>query len=361
MMLPRGLRQEDESLAGFVRRRFGREALERMAQPMASGIYGADPEVLSLQATMPRFLEWEQQYGSVIRGLRAERGRNAAAVACRGSDTARSSATASGPRYGLFVTLADGLQTLVEALAARLPSGVVRFGCEVAGLQPDGRDGEPRWRVMLADGEMLGADGVCVALPAHRAATLIRGFDGALADDLSAIRYTSVAVVHLAYRRADVRHPLDGFGFVVPAAERRPILGCTFSSVKFLQRAPEDAVLLRAFLGGELQAAAYALDDAAMLEAVRREVETLLGIGAPPLWSGVTRHPEAIPQFHVGHLQRVEVLERRAASWPGLALAGNAYRGLGVPDCVRSGEQAAEALLKQLEGSSCVKREAQDP
>lgn len=341
LVLPRGPAASDESLADFVRRRFGREALERMAQPMVSGVYGADPQALSAQATMPRFRDMERRYRSVIRGLRAAERRERRRSSVR---------EAGGPRYGLFVTLADGLQTLVEVLAARLPSGAVRLGCEVAGLQPIARDGATRWRIALTGGETIEAEGVCVASPAHRAAALVRGFDGALADELAAIRHTSLAVVHLAYRRADVRHPLNGFGFVVPATERRPLLGCTFSSVKFPRRAPEGSVLLRAFLGDELQAGAYALDEPSLVTLMRHEVETLLGIGAPPLWSDVTRHPAAIPQFRVGHLDRMASLERRLATWPGLALAGNAYRGLGIPDCVHSGEQAAEQLWKDVTG-----------
>ncbi len=339
LALPCGPAVADESLAAFVLRRFGREALDRMAQPMVSGIYGADPEVLSLRATMPRFLDLERRYRSVTRGLWIETRQRRAAASDR---------QASGPRYSLFVTLDDGLQVLVNALVDRLPGGSVRYGAPVESVQRVNDGSSARWRVVLRSGEMIDADGVCVALPSYRAATLLRGLDPELAQQLSAVRYTSVAVVNLAYRRVDIRHPLNGFGFVVPSAERRPILGCTFSSVKFPGRAPEGSVLLRAFLGGEMQEDIYAMEDAALLDRVQRELAMLLGIGAPPLWMTLDRHPAAIPQFRVGHLDRVAAIEQQLSSWPGLALVGNGYRGLGIPDCIHGGEQAADRLLQTL-------------
>jgi oxygen-dependent protoporphyrinogen oxidase len=189
-------------------------------------------------------------------------------------------------------------------------------------------------------------DAVCLALPSHRASGLIEPFDPGQAAKLAAIPYASVMTMNLAYRREDIPHPLDGFGFVVPAIERRALLGCTFSSVKFPGRAPEGHVLLRAFLSGSRLAHE---EDAALVAAVRGDLRDLLGVTEPPLFTVLCRQRQAMAQYTVGHLNRVEAIETAAARHPGLALAGNAYRGIGVPDCVRSGERAAEQLFEALD------------
>ena len=322
--------QADESLGAFVRRRLGREALERVAQPLVAGIYTADPDDLSLSATMPRFKELERRERSVILAMwRAARRAPAEA------------AGASGARWSLFVTLAEGMDELVRALGARLPPGSVRLKARVTDVaRADGR-----WRVTTQDGDVLAADGVILASEAHQTARLLRYLDPSLALLLEGIPYASSATVTLAYRRAAIRHPLDGFGFVVPHAEERPIIAGTFSSVKYPGRAPEGHVLLRVFLGGALREAVREQDDERLAEIAREQLRDLLGVGEAPLWTRVARYRKAMPQYHVGHLVRVETIELALARHPGLALAGGAYRGVGIADCVRSGEDAARGLL----------------
>lgn len=330
--------RDDESLAAFVRRRFGREALERMAQPMVGGIYTADPEVLSLRATMPRFLEMERRDRSLILSMwRA--GRRAGADARHGRG-------ASGARYSLFLSFDEGVQVLTDALAARLPEGCVRLNTKVTSLKPE--SGARRWSLTTDDGKTLGADAVCLALPAYSAARLLRDSDDALSDELDAIPYASTATVNLAYRRADIPHPLDGFGFVVPFVERRATLACTFSSVKFPSRAPAGHALLRAFVGGALQPDMFELDEERMVASVCRDLRDLLGVEAPPLFTHVERWPRSMAQYHLGHSARVARIRELAGRLPALALCGNAYEGAGLPDCVRGGEAAAEALSKAL-------------
>ncbi|MGH7389954.1 MAG: protoporphyrinogen oxidase [Candidatus Rokuibacteriota bacterium] len=316
----------DESLGSFVRRRLGREALERVAQPLVAGIYTADPDDLSLAATMPRFLELERRERSVILGLwRASR---------------RAPAGTSGARWSLFVTFAGGMGEMVDTLAARLPAGAAQLGRRVGGVEWRG----DRWRVD-AGGVPVEADRVVVATEAHAASRLLRYVDPPLATLLQAIPYASSATVSLGYRRADVPHPLDGFGFVVPRTEGRALLACTFSSVKYPGRAPEGHVLLRGFVGGALDTAALESDDAAIVGRVRDELRAALGVAAEPVLVRVGRHPASMPQYLVGHGKTVEVIERRLAAAPGLILAGAAYRGVGIADCVRSGEAAAERAL----------------
>jgi oxygen-dependent protoporphyrinogen oxidase len=320
LVLPRGAPDVDESVASFVRRRLGDEALERVAEPLLGGIYTADADRLSLAATMPRFLELERRHRSLILGLRAGSRPNAA-----------------GARYSLFVAPAAGMGALVDALARRLPEGVVRMRTPVAGLARDGT----RWRVETA-GESFATDAVVLAAPAAAAARLVASLDPELASLLAGIDYASSATVTLGYQ-ADRLPPLGGFGFVVPRTERRALLACTYASRKWPGRAPEGHELVRAFVGGALRPDLLDLDDAALVTAVRRELESLVGIAATPVLVRVHRHPRAMPQYAVGHLARVAAIERRVAALTGLQLAGAAYRGVGIPDCVRSGEAAADA------------------
>jgi protoporphyrinogen/coproporphyrinogen III oxidase len=329
LVLPRG-GDPDESLGAFVRRRLGREALERVAQPLVAGIYTADPDALSLAATMPRFLEMERRQRSVILAMwRAARAAPAA------------SAGVSGARWSLFVTLAGGMGELVDALARRLPVGAVRLGERVAGVARDGTG----WRVTTADGAALAADALVIATEAHQAARLVRYLDPGLAHLLEGISYASSVTVTLGFRRADVAHPLDGFGFVVPRAEGRPLIACTFSSVKYPGRAPEGHALLRVFMGGAMDEAALGASDESLVKTVREELARLLGATGEPLFTRVARYPRAMPQYEVGHLARVEAIEQCVAHHRGLELAGAAYRGVGIADCVRSCELAAERLI----------------
>ncbi|HEV7889043.1 MAG TPA: protoporphyrinogen oxidase [Pyrinomonadaceae bacterium] len=323
---------DDESLAAFVRRRFGQEALERMAQPMVGGIYTADPESLSLRATMPRFLEMERRDRSLILSMWK--------AARASKDAARHGRGASGARYSLFLSFDEGTQVLTDALAARLPESTLRLNTRVESLARDAG----RWLLRTSEGETIEADAVCLALPAYASARLLRGVDESLADELEAIPYASTATVNLAYERARIPHPLDGFGFVVPFVERRATLACTFSSVKFAGRAPEGKALLRAFVGGALQPDMFELDEAAMIDAVRRDLRDLLGVNAPPLLAHVEKWPRSMAQYHLGHTQRLARIRSSLKQHDSLALCGNAYEGAGLPDCVRSGESAAETL-----------------
>ncbi len=329
----------DETLESFVTRRLGKEALVRLAQPMVGGIYAADPKRLSLKATMPQFLEMEQQHGSLIRAMLKRRKEMGGSRADEG--------TPSGPRYGLFVAFRNGLQTLIDALVAELPPGSVQLGMQVerVAFLPN----RQRWQVRTQGHEDLEADAVCIAVPAPAASTLLRELNSEIADLLSGISYTSSAIVNVIHRREDVGHPLDGMGFVVPAHENRSLMACSFSSVKFEGRAPEGHVLLRAFVGGELHRAQYDLPDEKLLEATLKDLADFLQISGQPLRVEISRHPHAMAQYHTGHLERIEKIDRIAAEFPGFALAGNAYRGVGVPDCIRSGNQAADTLLKSLQ------------
>jgi oxygen-dependent protoporphyrinogen oxidase len=344
LLLPRGKLNgdADESLAQFVQRRLGREALERMAQPMVGGIYTADPATLSLQATMPRFLEMERRNRSLILALR------------RNSPTA--SEGASGARYSMFLSFDSGMQLLTDTLAERISEpgdhsseAAIHLDARVDSLtfDPPAAGAGPEWRIQTGT-ETLTADAVCLALPAFVSAQLIRNVDAQLSSELSGIPYASSATINLAYKREDIPHSLDGFGFVVPFIEKRTVMACSFSSAKFEGRAPKGCALLRVFVGGALQPELLELTEPELLSRVSSDLRDLLGIQRPPLFAEMFRWEQSMPQYLLGHIKRLKRIEERLDSLPSLALAGNAYSGLGIPDCVRSGESAAEKLLKNL-------------
>ena len=334
-VIPRRRNDDDESLEGFITRRLGKEAFTRIAQPMIGGIYTADGKDLSLKATMPQFLDMEKKHGSIIKALVE-----------RKKESQGGASGTSGPRYSMFLSFKDGMQTLTDTLADRLPDDCIQLGAKVDSLNYESE--REKWPVQLANGEQLEGDLVCVALPAHRAAGLVKTVAPSLSESLASIPYASSAIVNLAFPRADIEHPLNGMGFVVPAIEERSIIGCTFSSVKLAGRAPEDYVLLRAYVGGAGSSgeAYFNRSESEIIESVIRELHELLELKGDPQFALVYKHPNAMAQYHLGHLDLVAEIEAQTRKLPGFALAGNAYRGIGIPDCINSGEQAASLLLE---------------
>ncbi|MFN2498886.1 MAG: protoporphyrinogen oxidase [Pyrinomonadaceae bacterium] len=329
----------DESLAQFIRRRLGREALERVAQPMVGGIYTADPEKLSLQATMPRFLEMERKHRSIIRALRKQ---NVSVDEAGASATEERSQT-QGARYSLFASFDRGMQVLVDRLAAKLAGIGIALRTRVTAIDLD--RASMQWQVRSEHGPAIIVDAICLAVPAYVGSSLLAQTDVLLSAGLKHIPYESTATINLAYRRADVPHPLDGFGFVVPFVEKRSLIACTFSSVKFAGRAPQNCALLRAFVGGALQSELVELDEDEMLTRVRADLRDLLHIESSPLFSEISRWRQSMPQYEIGHIGRINKIAERVAALPGLALAGNAFSGVGIPDCIRSGQAAADSLF----------------
>jgi len=323
---------DDESLDSFVTRRLGREVLDRVAQALAGGIYTADPKRLSMAATMPRFVEMERRHGSVVKGMRAAENARAA-----------KSSEVSGARWSLFQSFKNGMATLPETLAARL-GGSIRKGADVVGMSRNGNG----WRLALASADSIDADAVICAAPAYAAARIVAAIAPDTAKILRAISYASAATVNLTFRESDFDGQPRAFGFVVPASEHRRIIAGSFSSFKFEGRAPAGAILARAFVGGEMNRAMMSLSDDEMAAAVRDEFRELLGVSAAPGIAEVRRWPDSMPQYEVGHLERVAEIERVVAEIPSFAIAGAAYRGVGIPDCVRSGEDAADAVFAKL-------------
>lgn len=334
-LIPAKRDEGDESLGDFVTRRFGREALDRMAQPMVAGIYNADPMKLSLAATFPRFLEMEREHGSVIRGMQK---RMKAARQSSGKDQ-----KASGPRYGLFASFDGGMQVLPKELTRRIPARSVRLETEVQEIKKKPISG---WTLQL-ESESVDYDAVLLAIPSHLAARLLQNLDNSLSVLLRRIERGSSVTVNLGYREGQIRHPMNGAGFVVPECEGYSLVGCTFSHRKYVRRAPQGFALIRAYLGND----AVELSDSELIEKAVGEVSELLAIQGHPDCVAISRFPKAMPQYHVGHLELIGKIEEAVSHHEGLRVAGSSYHGPGIPDCIHSGERAAEELFELIRGN----------
>jgi protoporphyrinogen/coproporphyrinogen III oxidase len=327
MLLPARTDDEDESLADFVRRRLGPEVLDKLAEPLLSGIYNTEAERQSLLATFPRFRDLEKKYGSLTRGMLAARQQ-------------RQSAPPS--KYSIFTSFQTGMHELVDALVAQLHADLrLNTGVESISAHADGT-----YTLRLSDNSQLTTEHVILSTPAHISAQLLRDLAPEAAARLDAIRYVSTGTVSLAYRQDTISHPLNGFGLVIPRSEKRPINAITWTSTKFDHRAPAGHVLLRVFFGGSRTPESFELNDADLLQMVRGELCALMGIDAEPLFTRTYRWREANPQYDVGHLDHVDALE--AALPPGITVTGSAFRGIGVPDCVHQGQMTADKVAAMV-------------
>jgi oxygen-dependent protoporphyrinogen oxidase len=287
-----------------------------------------------MQAALPQFVEMEQQYGGLIRAIRRSRSADRRAAEPGRDD-------AAGVRYGLFVAPRRGMESFLQALANRLSQGTIRLGTRVESLS---RDVDGKWLVHLDGGGRQCFDAVLIAVPAYLAATLLQAVTAAASEELRGIPYATAAVVVIGLRRDQVRRSPDGFGIVVPMCENRRILAASLASIKFPGRAPDDSLQLRVFVGGACQSELADLPERELEQLVLSELDELLGIARSPQLIRVIRWRQAMPQYHVGHRDRILRLERMMQEFPTLALAGNAYQGVGIPSCIRSGELAADKL-----------------
>src|SRR5881296_2363833 len=326
LLIPRRRGRGDESLGAFFRRRLGSEALERIIEPLMTGIYAGDADSLSIQATFPRFPEMERQAGSIVRALLGSWRRHQGA----------------GPGGSPFVTLQGGLSEMVQALIARLGPLRVLTGRRVRAVRVSGVP--RRYEVVIEGTAPLAVDALILATPAYDAATLLEPLDDKLSALLRGIPYASAATISLGFRRRDFSHRLDGYGFVVPRIEGSALLAVTWTSSKWSHRAPDDAVLLRAYVGGAGRETLLERDDDGLVSLVRAELRDMMGVTEAPVLAKVYRWPLAMPQYLVGHLERLAAIDERLARWPGLFLTGAGYRGVGIPDCIGDGLATAERV-----------------
>lgn len=322
----------DESVAAFVARHFGNEVVERLAEPMLAGVYGGRAAGLSVRTIMPRFVQMEEEHGSLIRAVQAS----------------RSTRPAEKP---IFTTLKNGMQQLLDAMAGTLEAGTVHTRCTVSEIGRSGKT-QSKWHLKLTPAQGAGFveefDAVIMAAPAHTAAQLLESSVPELALELGKIAYTSSLIVTLAFRKKELdqeRISPEGFGFLVPAGEKSRLLACTFVGNKFSHRVASDLVMLRGFLGGARDEAAVTLSDDDAVALMSREFSEILGMKSQPAFTRVFRWPRSMPQYDVGHLERVARIDELCTHVAGLYVIGNAYRGVGVPDCIREGRDAVEKIL----------------
>ncbi|MEQ1948184.1 MAG: protoporphyrinogen oxidase [Bryobacteraceae bacterium] len=315
----------DRSVAEFVIDHFGRETLDYLAEPLLSGVYGGDPAKLSIASVLPRFLEMETKYGSLVKGVL----------------TARSKAPQGGSSTPLFRTVKTGLSTIVNALASH--AEIAHSEVEAIERDPSAANGHG-FRVRVA-GEWVQSSHVILACPAWAAGKLVRSMDAELGDSLGSIDYSSSVTLSLIYRASDFNGMRAGFGFLVPKKERDRLAACTFVGTKFSHRVPDDCIALRCFFGGTGDEAVLKESDENLVAMAREELKKMLGLTTAPIDSVIARWPRSMAQYTVGHGKRIKDIRARAAAIPGLYLAGNAYEGIGIPDCIRTGRAAAKAVI----------------
>lgn len=333
LILPRGIDKGDESLGEFVRRRLGQEALDKIAEPLVAGVHAGDPETMSLKSSFPKFYEMEQEYRSLIIAMLKRK---------RMMDNMKKDPSTQQTRRTMFMTLKGGLSELIDAIVNRLDreslligNGVSRIVEELGG-----------YRIKLDGGGSIRCDSIVFATPAYVTASLVKGIDPVLSNLLSQIPYVSTATVSIGFKKEALKKPLKGFGFVVPRFEKRRIMAATWTSRKFAHRAPEDSILIRCFVGGSKNEELVSLGDDEMIEMVRSEIEDITGISAEPVLTRVFRWWKAMPQYTIGHSERVAAIYERLKDHEGLYITGSAYNGIGISDSVHGGEIIADKILK---------------
>ena len=324
----------DESLSEFTLRRLGREALDRIAEPLVAGVHAGDPDTMSVRSSFPRFVDMEQKYGSLIRGMLNAR-------------RAMQQHAATGNR-SMFMTMKTGLKDLIDTLRQQSSGVNFKTGAGAQSIQRTLTGRDESYTVTLSNSEQLHADGIILAVPAYVSAGLVSSMGKDLSDLLLSIPYVSTATVSLAYKKDSFGHALKGFGFVVPRKENRRIMAATWTSSKFSYHSPDDSVLLRFFVGGAANQDMVFKSDDEIAGLVRAELKDIMGVTTEPLFVRIYRWDRAMPQYTIGHEPRVKTIEQLTAGLGNIQLCGSAYHGIGISDCINSGNTAAQSVLKGL-------------
>lgn len=337
LFIPKRKESGDETLASFVKRRLGQEALDKMAEPLIGGIHAGNPENMSLLSTFPRFLEMEQDGGSLIVGMLKRQKKMAEMMKKRPASP--------GPKRTFFISLNEGLGRLVDKLATVIGDEKIHCNRKISQLKPTPEGG---WLIDAENHEPTVADALIVTTETYAAAEMLENEHPRLADLLNEIPYVSSATISMAFPRQAIPHPLDAYGFIVPKIANRRIMAVTWSSIKWGHRAPQGMVLMRAFVGGAQRQELASCDDQNMLAMVREELSSIMGITSAPEKSWIYRWPKGMPQYIMGHLERLEAIETITKEQKGLYLTGAGYRGIGIPDCINQGRQAAVKALEEI-------------
>jgi len=322
----------DESLESFVLRRFGKELLEKVAQPLIGGIYTGDPSKLSVKAILPEFVEFEKQHGSIIKGISKK---------YASSDLSK---TESGARYGLFVSFKKGLSVLISSMIEAMPDVNIHYSSAINEVQSS----KDKWLLNTESGNKIETDAVIFSLPSYISSKLLSKTDKELSGLLNEIRYESSIVVNLVFEKSKCSNLPEGFGVVIPNTEKMNLIACSFSSHKFSGRAPKDYEIIRCFLGGAFNRNVLALNDFEIMKLVVEDINTLFSIETKPINSFIYRYPNSMPQYTLGYNELLKNIRRELGKYPLLSLSGNAYGGIGIPDSIKSGKDAAEYIFRNL-------------
>jgi oxygen-dependent protoporphyrinogen oxidase len=331
LFIPKRKSGGDESLSEFVRRRLGQEIVERVAEPLVAGVHAENPDTMSIKSRFPRFVQMEDEYGSLIKGMIAKRRMSI------NSERNKS-------KWTMFMTLKNGLDELPLTIVKALKITEIRTNKEASGISKSG----DTYKILFKNGDIIDADAIVFATPSYEAGRLLKGLNSSLSEQLDTIPYVSTATISLAYKKDMISHPMNGFGFLVPRVENRRIMGASWVSRKFSYRAPDDSVLIRCFIGGSRNEGLVSLSDKDMLKMVREELGDIMGISAEPILTRVYRWEKAMPQYTIGHDERVSKIEDGISKYPDIFVTGSAYRGGGISECIKNAQLTAESVLNHL-------------
>lgn len=336
LFIPKKKTDEEETLGSFVTRRLGKEALDKIAEPLIGGVHSGDPDFMSLNASFPRFIQMEKEHGSLLKAMLVSRAKTPKPAPLKPGQVPKT----------FFMTFKEGMGSLTDALVDQLDAKKVLLGCEVNKVE---RLEDGKYQVTIDGMEPVLADAVIITAPSYEAAKVVDNLDPEMTENLVKIPQATSATVSLGFKRSELTNYLDSYGLLVPLSENRKIHAATFSSSKWNFRTPsEDYVLIRAFVGGARHQELVHLNDEELVNLVLGELKDIMKLKAKPVIYNISRWVKGMPQYNIGHLNRVAAIEARMAANPGLHVVGGSYRGVGVPDCINVGTQAAEKVLAYL-------------
>ena len=330
LFIPKRKSGGDESLSEFVRRRLGQEIVERVAEPLVAGVHAENPDTMSIKSRFPRFVQMEEEYGSLIKGMLTKRRR------MLNSENGK-------PKWTMFMTLKNGLDELPLTIVKALKMTTIITNKEVSEINK-----VSGYKIYLKNGDTIDADVVIFATPSYETGRLLRVLNSSISDQLITIPYVSTATISLAYKKDSISHPMNGFGFLVPRVENRRIMGASWVSRKFSDRSPDDSVLIRCFIGGSRNEELVSLDDKDMLKMIKEELKDIMGISAEPILTRIYRWEKAMPQYTIGHDERVSRIEESILKYPDIFVTGSAYRGGGISECIKNAQLTAESVLNHI-------------
>jgi len=330
LFIPKRKSGGDESLSEFVRRRLGQEIVERVAEPLVAGVHAENPDTMSIKSRFPRFVQMEEEYGSLIKGMLTKRRR------MLNSENGK-------PKWTMFMTLKNGLDELPLTIVKALKMTTIITNKEVSEINK-----VSGYKIYLKNGDTIDADVVIFATPSYETGRLLRVLNSSISDQLITIPYVSTATISLAYKKDSISHPMNGFGFLVPRVENRRIMGASWVSRKFSYRTPDDSILIRCFIGGSRNEELVSLDDKDMLKMIKEELKDIMGISAEPILTRIYRWEKAMPQYTIGHDERVSRIEESILKYPDIFVTGSAYRGGGISECIKNAQLTAESVLNHI-------------